>query len=365
VGLGFQTDSILEVSLDWSRSGDAHARIGPLSRAVLDRLGTIAGIRSATLAAMTPISGAAGSQFISVPGFAENPDVRRRVSLNVVAPRYFETLGTPFVAGRDFSAGDQSRSRVAIVNQAMARHYFGTSSPLDRQFTIEGERRALQIVGVVGDAKYQDLHEAPPPTIYLNALQGSGSTNLIFVLRTRVPPMAVVSTVRAAFRDMLPDVPVETIRTLADQVDASILPERLIAMLSELFGALAAALAAIGLYGLLAYTVTRRTKEIGLRRAIGATDAHVVRMIVTSALGLVALGSVVGAPIALWARSYAATVLMTVAGAEAASPTMLPVSAVVPVTIALLAMVAVALAASYVPARRATNVDPMVALRCE
>ena len=365
VGLGFQTNSVLQVSLDWSRSGYTPAQFGPLSRQVMDRMASIAGVRSVTLAGMTPISGAAGSQFITVPGFTENPDDRRRVSLNIVAPRYFETLGTPFIAGRDFSLEDEGRPRVAIVNQAMARYYFGRSNPLGRQFTIEGQTRPLEIVGVVGDAKYQDLHETPPRTIYVNAFQGSGGTSLIFVLRTDVPPMSVVADVRRAVRDVLPNVPVSKVTTLAEQVDASILPERLIAMLSGLFGLLAAILVAIGLYGLLAYTVTRRINEIGIRIAIGATSRDVIRMVLTSALGLVIAGLIIGVPAALWTKGYAASVLAIVAATQAEAPIMLPVDTIVPIVIAAIAMLVVAFIASYVPARRATKVDAMVALRCE
>jgi len=302
VGLGFQTNSILQVTLDWSRSGYKPRQMGPLIRQVLDRLASMVGVRSATLAGMTPISGAAGSQFINVKGFTESPDDRRRVSLNTVAPRYFETLGTPLIAGRDFAPEDEGRPRVAIVNQAMARYYFGASSPLGREFTIEGQARPLQIVGVVGDAKYWDVHETPPRIIYMNAFQGSGLTNPIFVLRTDVPPMSLAANARRAVRDVLPNVPVARISTLAEQVDASILPERLIAMLSALFGALAAVLVAIGLYGLLAYTVTRRMKEIALRIAIGATSRDVIRMVLTSALGLVSAGLIVGVRVGLWVK---------------------------------------------------------------
>ena len=130
VGVGFQATSVLQVRLDSSRSGYTPAQLGPLRRQVLDRIAAITGVRSATLAAITPISGAAGRRFISVKGFTENPDDRRRVSLNDVGPKYFETLGTPFVAGRDFALADEGHPRVAIVNQAMARYYVGTSSPL-------------------------------------------------------------------------------------------------------------------------------------------------------------------------------------------------------------------------------------------
>ena len=365
VGIGFQAHSVLQVSLDWSRSGYQPAQLGPLNRQVLDRIASIAGVRSATLAGMTPISGAAGSQFINVKGFSENPDDRRRVSLNIVAPKYFETLGTRFIAGRDFAVEDEGRPRVAIVNQAMAHYYFGTSSPLGRQFTFEGQTRPVEIVGLVGDSKYQDLHETPPRTIYLNAFQGRGGTNLILVLRTDVPPMSVVADVRRTVHDMLPNVPVAKVTTLAEQVDASILPERLIAMLSGLFGVLAATLAAIGLYALLAYTVTRRINEIGLRMAIGATSGDVTWMVLANALGLVGAGLIIGVPIALYTKGYADRVLTIVAATQAEAPVTLRVGTAVPIVIAAMAMIAVALVASYVPVRRATAVDPMAALRCE
>jgi predicted permease len=363
VGLGFQTASILQVRLDWPRAGYQPAQIGLLSRQVLDRLTAMAGVRSATLARMTPVSGAAGSRFISVSGFNEHPDDRRRVTLNNVAPRYFETLGTPFIAGRDFAPDDEGRSRVAIVNQAMARYYFGTNSPLGHQFTIEGQERPLEIVGVVGDAKYWDLHETPPRTIYMNAFQDSGPW--IFVLHTDVPPMSLVPQVRRIVHDTLPNVPIGTITTLAEQIDASILPERLIAMLSALFGALAAMLVAIGLYGLLSYTVTRRLREIGLRIAIGATRRDVIGMVLTSALGLVAVGITVGVPAAFWMKGYAVNVLAAVAATQVEAPAILPVNPLVPVVIAVVAMLVLALVASYVPARRAMKVDPIVALRSE
>jgi predicted permease len=365
VGVGFQATSVLQVSLDWSRSGYEPAQLGPMNRQALDRIAAITGVRSATLAAMTPISGAAGRRFISVKGVTDNPDDRRRVSLNLVAPKYFETLGTPFIAGRDFAFADEGHPRVAIVNQAMARYYFGTRSPLGHQFTIEGQSTPLEIVGVVGDAKYLDLHETPPRTIYTNAFQDSAGTNLTFVLRTDVPPMSVVASVQRAVHDVLPNVPVARVTTLAEQVDASILPERLIAMLSVLFGIVAATLVAIGLYGLLAYTVTRRINEIGIRMALGATSRDVIGMVLAGALGLVGTGLIIGVPIALWAKGYGSRVLAIVAATQARGPVTLPVDITVPILVAAVAMLAVALVASYVPVRRATTVDPMVALRCE
>ncbi|HWF84489.1 MAG TPA: FtsX-like permease family protein, partial [Vicinamibacterales bacterium] len=365
VGLGFRTNSVLLVTLDWSRSGYTPAQRGPLSRQVLDRLASLAGIRSATLAAMTPISGVGGSQFISVPGFTENPDDRRRVNWNLVAPKYFETLGTRFIAGRDFMPEDERRPPVAIVNQAMARHYFGATDPLGRQFTFQGETTPVEIIGVVGDAKYNDVHDTPPRTIYSNAFQSSGGANLKFVLRTDVPPMSVAADVRRAIRDVLPNVPVATVTTLAEQVDASILPERLVAMLSELFGVVAALVLTIGLYGLLAYTVARRFHEIGIRIAIGATNRDVTWMVLASALRLVVAGVMIGVPMALWTKSCAANVLAAMAASQAEAPVTLPVDTTAPMIVAVVAMLTVALIASYVPARRAMKLDPIAALRSE
>ena len=363
-GLGFQPDSVLQVSLDWSRSGRTPTERRQLYQQLLDRLGATGGVRTATLAAMTPISGAAGSRFISVNGVPERPDNRRRVDLNDIAPGYFEALGTPLLTGRDFTREDEGHPRVAIVNETMAHDYFGRSSPLGRQLTFEGQTEPIEIVGLVADAKYRDLHETPPATVYLNALQDNGAANLIVVVRTDAPPMSVVPNVRRTMRDVLPDVPLAAISTLSQQLDASILPERVIAMLSELFGIVAALLAGIGLYGLLAYTVTRRTNEIGIRVAIGASSRHVNRMVLTSALGLVATGLMIGIPVAFSAIRYVSSVLTLIAATRDTPPTRSP-DTVIPILFASAALVAVAITASYLPARRAAHIDPVAALRCE
>jgi predicted permease len=364
VGVGFSGESVLQFRLDGSRGGQTPAQLAPLQQQLLERLVLIPGVRAASYAAMTPISGAAGSLFVDVEGFVERPEDRRRVRLNSVTPKYFETLSTPLIAGRDFEAADAGRRPVAIVNQAMARYYFGTTSPLGRRFTFEGQTRPLEIVGVVGDAKYNDLHEAPPRTAYTNALQGFRGEPT-FLLRTNVPPTSIAGDVRRSVAELMPTVAVAKVMTLAQQMDASILPERLMATLSTLFGGVAALLVAIGLYGVLAYTVTRRTNEIGLRIALGAASWDVARTVLTRALGLVCAGFVIGVPVAYWAQGYAGNVLAIVTAAQADAPVTLPVESAVPLVLAVVAMLAVTLVASYVPARRATTVDPMVALRSD
>jgi predicted permease len=353
VGVGFRHDSVLLVSLDPADSGYERVQLSNLYKDLLGRLEAIPGVRSATLTGATPISGAGASRFATVEGVQEKPEDRRYLSLNWIGPKYFETLETPLLAGRDFRFEDEGRPRVTIVNQAMARHYFGTSgSAIGKHFTFEGQDQPYEIVGVVGDAKYLNLYEAPPRTAYLNAFQEGRGQFSQFVLRTDVSPTAVVGDVRRVVRDVLKTVPVGTVTTLSKQLDASIVPERLIAMLSELFGALGAVLVAIGLYGLLAYTVARRTSEIGLRMALGATRGDVTAMVLRSALGLVLAGLLVGAPFAIWSPRLLARLVQN-----------LSLDAAFPLAFAAVAMVAVALLAAYVPARRAARVQPIEALR--
>jgi predicted permease len=364
VGVGFDAESVLQVRFDWSRVHDTPVRRAASYHELLDRMTSMPGVRSATLAAMTPTSGIGGSLFVNVEGFSERPDDRRRVNLNRVAPRYFETLATPLLAGRDFTPEDAHGHPVAIVNQAMARYYFGAASPIGRRFTFDSSNQSIEIIGLVGDTKYNDLHETPPRTIYQDAFQ-IGAGNSIVVLRTGVPPMTVAAEIRRVAREVLPDAPVASVTTLMDQMNASILPERLIATLSSLVGIVAALLAAVGLYGLLGYTVTRRTNEIGIRIALGANRPDIGRMVITGALLLVAGGVAVGVPLALWTKAYASSVLAIIAATQARGPVTLPAGAALPTVIAILTMVAVGLISALLPARRATTIDPVVALRCE
>jgi predicted permease len=302
---------------------------------------------------MTPISGAAGSQFVAVDGFEEAPTARRRVMLNGVAPKYFETFGTSLMSGRDFQFADMGRPRVAIVNEAMARHYFAGRDPLGRQLLLEGDSRPYEVVGVVADAKYSDLRTPAPQTVYLNAFQQNRLPSG-FALRTSVPPMSITTEVRRIVDDVLRGVSVTKVTTLTEQLDASIVPERLISTLSGFFGGLGALLAAVGLYGLLAYTVARRTNEIGIRMALGATRGDVTQMVLKQALSLVCVGLIIGAPITMWSRRTAARMLESMSEGN-----------LLPNVVAAVVMLGVALLAAYLPARRASRVEPLIALRSE
>ena len=351
--LGFQRDHVLLVSLDPTHSGYDDAQLSRAYQQLLARLEAVPGVRSATLCAMSPIQGNGANRAIAVEGYQSKPGEIRNVMENWVAPKYFATLGTPLLAGRDFSPDDQGRSRVAIVNQSMARYYFGGRSPIGKHLLFEGDDQPYEIVGVVGDAKYYDLREASWRTIYLDTFQQNRVASE-FALRTSVDPTALAPTVRGIVRDLLKNVSLGRITTLADQVDASIVPERLIATLSAWFGALGSLLTAVGLYGLLAYTVARRINEIGIRMALGATRSHVTRTVLGDALVMVCLGSAIGAPIAFWGKSLANKLIAD-----------LHAQIAIPIAFAAASMIAVALLATVAPARRASRVDPIIALRYE
>jgi len=361
VGLGFERESVLLVSLDPGASGYQQHQLAPLYRQLLERLTAIPGVRSATLSGVTPVSGTGASRFIDVPRFEEKREDRRRMALNWIAPKYFETLGTPILTGRDFTFEEQGGPPTAIVNQSMARYYFGGRSPIGQFFTFDRQdnrgaarQEPYQIIGVVGDTKYLNLQEPIHRMVYLNAFQEPQLHAHQFSLRTNVRPEVVAGDVRRAVRDLLPTVVVAKVTTMTDQVDASMIPERLIAMLSGFFGAAGALLAAIGLYGLLAYTVARRTSEIGVRMALGATRSEVTRMIMMSALALVATGLLLGAPLAYGARRLASAFVDD-----------LPIGGVLPIAVAAVAMLAIGAVAAAVPARRASRVNPIEALRQE
>jgi predicted permease len=361
--LGFRSDHVLLVNVDPSHSGYQREQLSAAYREILTRLEAIPRVRSVSITGCTPLQGCgAGGRYLFAEGHAERPEERLRTAVTFVSPRYFETLGTPLIAGRDFSLRDAGRSRVAIVNEKMARHYFPGVDPIGKRVAIDrnpkdggwfGSDEPYEIVGVVADMKAVELREPAYPFIYFNMFQENRLANQ-FQLRTTVNPESVVGSVRRIVRDVLKTAPVTRVTTLADQVDSNIVPERLIATLSEFFGCLGALLAGIGLYGLLAYTVARRTNEIGVRMALGARARDVSRLVLGDALGMVCAGLVVGASMVVWSRPLAASLIQDLKFESAA-----------PLAFGGAGIVAVALAASYVPARRAARVDPMVALRHE
>jgi predicted permease len=355
LNLGFERNNLLLVTLDFAHSGYNAAQFSRLSQELAMRLDAIPGVSSATFSSVSPMEGPGASSF----AFAEDhPEKRTQASINYVAPDYFETYGTPFLAGRDFAGRDQAGSSVAIINEAAARGCFGNENPIGRHIalshiTLTKGEKIYEVVGVVGDAKYNDLEQAAQPTIYADLLQ-QGFIGSQLAIRTRIDPGGIAGAVRQTEAAVLKTVPIVRIMTMNQQIDSSIVPQRLIAMLSAGFGALGALLAAIGLYGLLAYTVTQRAHEIGVRMALGADRSDVMRMVLRDAAWMVSTGVAAGAPLAFWGKRVAASLIAD-----------LPAKSAVPMILGGLGTIAVALVASYIPARRAMRVDPMVALRHE
>jgi putative ABC transport system permease protein len=367
--LGFRRDHVLLLTLDPARSGYKGEQLSRAYQELLGRLEAIPGVRSATICAPTPVSGAGASRFVTVEGHPERPEDRRYIFVSWIAPKYFETLGTALLAGRDFRFEDRSRPRVAIINQAMAHYYFASGNPIGKYFTFDGQSEPYEIVGVAGDAKYFEIGEGALRTVYLNTFQFP-EPEAHFALRTSIDPEAAGPVVRRTVREALKTVTVTQVTTLEKQVDASIVPERLVATLSGLFGGMGSLLVAIGIYGLLAYTVARRTNEIGIRMALGATKNTMSRMVLREALGMSSAGLVVGALVAFWAERVAASVdpeLFTKTaplrfanfsdGSHLANA--------FPAAFGVVIMIAITLLAAYLPARRAARVDPMEALRHE
>jgi putative ABC transport system permease protein len=353
--LGFRRDHLLLVTLDPSPSGYKVDQVSRLYPQLLARLEAIPGVRSVTLSATTPVSGRARACYcVTVEGHEEKVEnLHDMVFINSVAPNFFATYGIPLLAGRDFAERDQSGSRAAIISKSMAGFYFGETSPIGKHLTFGADNKTYEIVGVVGDTNYNDIFEAPPHTIYLDTFQ-FGYPFSQLTLRTSLDPETLAPEARSAVRAVLSSVPVTHITTMTDQVDASIVPERLIGILSGWFGALGALLVAIGLYGALAYTMARRTNEIGVRMALGATRGDVSHMVLGEALRVVFAGLAIGAPFAFWGTTFAKHWIAD-----------LPSNKAAPIAFGAAAMIAVTLIAAYLPARRASRVDPMVALRYE
>jgi predicted permease len=353
IDLGFERENVLLVELDPSHSGYTPERMRGLFMGVLERLQAIPGVRSASLSWNPPIAGGGSSRTVSVEGRAPGPEADREIYLNWIAPRYFETLGVPLIAGRDFGPRDtQGAPRVVILNQTMAHHFFGDANPIGQRIRVE-DNDIREIVGVVGDSHYLEIREKIAPTLYLNTFQEQRPGSEL-AIRTSGDPIAVIPAVRREIEKQAAGVAIGSIRTLAGQVDAWLLQERLVALLSSCFGGLALFIAAVGLYGVLSYSVARRTHEIGIRMALGAQRFDVMAMILKGILRLVCLGLAVGIPLSLILGRFVADLLYGITPAD-------------PLTIAAgaLFLTMVALLAGYLPARRASQVDPMEALRQE
>jgi predicted permease len=363
VDSGLDATNVLLARADATSAGHRGPRLAEFFTELLDRVNSLPGVRSAAVSWAPPVSrGMANDGDVSIEGRAHRPGEDEVAWSNFVSPRYFETVGQSLLAGRHFTERDrQSAPRVAIINQTMARHFFGDESPIGRRIAPWGGRNPnvqhdYEIIGVVRDATYSSLKDEPKRVLYVPYAQGPEflqGENMILEVRNTGAPASVARQVREAVAQLDKNVLVE-VETLQSHVDGSLTRERLLAMLSGFFGGVSLLLVAIGLYGVMAYSVTRRTGEIGIRLALGARPASVLSMIMREGAVLALVGVALGVVAALVSSRLIVTLLFGITPRDTAA-----------FAGAVILMVLVALLATILPARRASRVDPIVALRYE
>jgi predicted permease len=352
VDVGFDSTNLLMFNINAGVNRYDAERSANLFRQVLDRMSTIPGVKSATLTRTTLLSGSTSTSSMWAEG---STDVKATVDdmyMMDVSPEFFDTMGIPLRGGRTFNQQDTATApKVAMVNEAAARALFPGGNAVGKRIGGSLERSTeFEIIGIVRDAKYDSVRNAGPPTMYRSVWQGTSRSQNV-VLRTAGDPMAMTETVRAAMRDIDPTLPIQRFTTQTEQIANRFAQERLFATAYTAFGALALVLACIGLFGLMSYNVARRTNEIGIRMALGAQRAAVVRMVMKESLVLVGIGVALGLGSALFAGRYVKAVLFGLSPTDALT-----------ISGAILLILVVSALAGYLPARRASKVDPMVAL---
>jgi predicted permease len=353
IDLGIKTDHLMTFSLLPKLNNYTDLRIASFHEQISERLAAMPGVLLVSASTVPAIAGSSWSTDISVEGYVPPGDRGAESSYNRVGAGYFRTLGIPLIAGREFTAADNlAGPRVALVNQAFVRKFLPDQNPLGRHLRF-GSVDA-RIVGVVKDARYSDMSRATPPVFFLPLAQSQRWDTLCYYLRTAGPPERSAEMIRREVAALDPHLPLRWLKTMQTQIEENTFGERLLSILTGAFAGLATLLAAIGLYGVLAYNVARRTREIGIRMALGA-DAGRVRGIVLREVGLMlVIGAAAGIGLAAAAGKLVASLLYGLKPWDA------PVYGAATALLCL-----VALAAAWVPARRASSVDPMVALRYE
>ena len=356
LNVGFQQTGILVTYVDFTHLQLPEERYTEYKRDLVKRVEAIPGVECAAHAMMIPFGGMTWNDNVINEGSDQDAGV---VWENFLGPGYFQTIGTPLLAGRDFDDRDTATSvKVAIVNQAFVRKILKGADPLGKRFRIHeqpGKPRPLyEIVGVTGDNKFQDMHEEFLPFMYFPATQEEKpSPDDQILIRSSLPLSSLIASMKHTMADVNPGIDIE-FRVLKTRIHDSLLQDELMATLSGFFGFLAALLAAIGLYGVMSYMVIQRTKEMGIRMAIGAARADVLRMILREATVLTVTGLVIGTALALGAAQAAKSLLF---GLKPRDPLTL--------VMAVVTLSAVAALASFLPAYRASKLDPLTALRYE
>jgi predicted permease len=361
---GFDPDNVLMVETNIHNAQIPDGARASLYGQMLAKLQAIPGVVSASQCWVTPLSGHQWDNDVTVPGHPLPTGIEPDTFLNWVTPGYFETMRTPLLAGRTFNARDTATSTpVVIVNQLLARRYFGSQSPIGEHLlagtggtlTLRMLRPPMEIIGVVQDSKYSSLDEDFMPEAYfpLSQIQQNVAENTAFEIRTAMTPGALTPAVRDAMGSVNKLASLQFV-TLKQEANNGVTEEHLLAVLSGFFGGLALILTAIGLYGVMAYVVTLRTHEIGVRLALGAQRSSILRLVMRDAAIVLVVGIAAGLLGSIWITRLVKGLLF---GLTPNDP--------VTMTLAIAAMVMVAFVATHIPARRAMRVDPMVALRYE
>jgi predicted permease len=354
VDTGFDRDHLLLMTIDPRESRFQAERVTVLLDELMERVPALPGVRCAALARI-PLFGQGGGKHVWMQGNAAVPDAT--VGANMVGPNFFAASGTPLLTGREFSTRDRTGAPlVAIVNEAFAHEFFPGENPLGQRFGDDGPKSAgkFEIVGVVKDARYTNLRFPPRPMIFHSLWQYGPVPAYVLHVQVMGDPETMAASIRRSIQNIDPGLVVYGIRTMTEQISGTLLQERTFATLCSLFGVLALGLCCVGLYGITSFSVTRRTKEIGIRMALGAPRRQVLWLFLRETLRLAAIGGMIGIPAALACMKLFRSLLYGLTPSDPSS-----------LLIALLMLAGVAVAACLLPARRATKIDPMVALRYE
>jgi predicted permease len=357
VDLGLKADHMVLFSIAPELNSYTTERTRQLFERIEDELGAIPGVTSVVATIVPVLAGDNWGNSLVVEGFQAGPDTNTNGSFNGVGPGYFKTMGIPLMAGREFTRADAfGAPKVAIVNQTFARKFNLGDNPIGKRFGIGGPggQMDIEIVGLAQDAKYSDVKDAPPPQYFLPYRQEERLGYAYFYLRTSTPPEQMLATVPAVMRKLDASLPLDDVKTMETQIRENVSQDRIISTLSLAFAVLATVLAAIGLYGVLAYTVAQRTREFGLRMALGADGGTVRGMVMRQVMKMAIIGGVIGMAIAIGVGQLAKSLLFEMEGYD-------------PMVLAgaTFALTLVALGAGFLPALRASKIDPMNALRYE
>ena len=357
VDLGVKVDNVIMFGLSPELNGYTPARTKQLFERLEEELAALPGVNGVTSALVPLLGGSNWGNDVAVEGFPAGPDTDTNSRFNEVGPEYFRTLGVPLIAGREFRRADGAGApKVAIVNEAFAKKFNLGRDAVGRRIGNRGDKEGLdtQIVGLVQNAKYSEVKREVPPLFFRPYRQDDRLGNITFYVRTSLDPEQFLPNVPKVVAKLDANLPVEDLRTMPQQIRQNVFLDRMISVLSAAFAGLATLLAAIGLYGVLAYTVSQRTREIGLRMALGAAPSRVRGMVLRQVGVMTIVGGVIGLTAAIWLGRLAQSLLFEMKGYD---PVVL-VSAAAALTV-------VALGAGFVPAHRASQVDPMQALRYE